>query len=151
MVPIPILSRIILNMKTEHSGIGGLYFILSSFICACISMFILNISFSSQVIAMADNLAYITAINSASYSYLADEPDYTSTNPSIVLDDGTIYNPLNDFNRMLENTGVARTTCTSVVVTWDADAETCKVQFGSFENNLGSVITPHSQESHIIH
>ena len=122
-----------------------MYFITSAIVCSIITVIILNLSFNSQVVAMADNVAYITSINASVYNYTCGVDEYTATNPVIKNDLKDSYNPLADFNEMMNGLGVMISPATTVVVTWDGKKTI--VQYGGFVNTLGSTIIPHQQES----
>lgn len=143
-------NSIINIFKEEHHGAGGLYFIVTNIICALITTMVMALSFDSQVIAMADNLAYIVSINTSVYNYLSQENNYEKSNPSIEKGDGMYYYPLNDFNSMLKSTGLTNSNnaVSTVTVTWDGTYST--LQFGSFKNMMGRDITPHKQTSTIL-
>jgi len=97
---------------------------------------------------MADDLAHIVAINTAVHSYTNNCDSYNAANPAISGSVST-YNPLNEFNTLLSNSGIASSTVTTCRVTWDATTKVCTIQFGGFKNKLNSTIFPHQQESHI--
>lgn len=130
----------------EHSGVGGLYFVTTNMICAFILTITLQLSWTSQVVAMADNFAYITSLNTAAYSYVGGEPAYTTTNPAIYIDSAdTYYRPLSDFNKMLADSGIRTSPVTTCLVTWDGRRAT--VEFGEFNTILNVNVRSHRQEA----
>ena len=134
-------------MNSNHDGFGGLYFIFTNMACAFIMFIALQLSWDSQAVAMADNLAYIANINVAVNSYTTKtEPFDSLVNPSIKKSKGGEYKPLNDFNNMLISTGLTKnggsSTCT---VSWTGTK--AYSQFGEFETSLGTKVRPHRQES----
>lgn len=132
-------------LKQEHRAIGGLYFLTTNIICAVILIVILQLSWNSQVVAMSDNLAYITSINTTVHSYLSNLAAYESINPSIpVKKTGGFYSPLDDFNRMIQEAGISNG-ASSCEVKWDG--RRTYIQIGELETSLGTKITPHRQES----
>ena len=139
-------SKKLLNLlKQEHRAIGGLYFLTTNILCALILITVLQLSWNSQVVAMADNLAYITSINTSVHSYLANLQPYSTTNPSIpIKKTGGYYNPKDDFNRMIRQAGISNGASTCEVK-WDG--RKTYVQMGELETSLGTKITPHRQES----
>jgi hypothetical protein len=136
-------------LQSEHRGIGGLYFICTMVICAFILFSTVRLSWDSQAVAMADNLAYITSINVAVYGYVDNvtipEGNYTGNLPQLT---NHTYSPLSDFNTMLVQAGIAygnSSRSTQCKVSWNGRSAT--VQYGEFKTALGTYITPHEQES----
>lgn len=130
---------------SKHKGAGGLYFITVNIICSMIMLICLKLSWSSQVVAMADNLAYIASVNTTVTSYVSNVNSFTSTNPNIPNKKGGYYNPLNDFNTMLKESGLSQTGTATCEVTWTGNKT--YIQFGEFETSLGTIVRPHRQES----
>lgn len=135
------------ELTKEHVGFGGVYFIIVSILCSFITVVALTLGYNSQVVAIADNIAYIVSINVTVESYSSHCDEYQGTNLAIPCVTGGTYNPLADFNKMMGDLHLMNSACSSVYIDWDGYSAT--VQFGGFENRLGSVITPHSQESTI--
>lgn len=135
------------HLGKQHKGVGGLYFIFSNIVAAVIMTTSLQLSWDSQVVAMADNLSYITSINTSAYSYISNVAPFNLANPSIPTKSGGTYKPLDDFNTMLEYAGISADGASSVRVTWDGNKAT--VQFGAVETTIGTTIYPHQQESNI--
>lgn len=129
----------------EHSGMGGLYFITTNTICAVLMLTALQLSWNSEAVAMADNIAYIASINCTVNSYITETPAFTSTNPSIKKSKGGNYNPLQDFNTMLQEVGLSSSGSDSCDVSWDGRGT--QIQFSEFETSLGTKVRPHRQES----
>lgn len=133
-------------LKEEHAAVGGLYFITTNVICAFILSLTLQLSWTSQVVAMSDNLAYIVAINTAVHSYINKDPAYTLTNPSISIKaTNSIYSPLNDFNNMLSDSGLGISSVQECVVEWTGTK--VSVQFGEFTTILNIKVRPHIQNA----
>lgn len=143
------MNRFKNTLNHEHSGIGGLYFLVTSALCAMIVFTVVSLSWSSQVIAMADNFGHIVALNTTVYNYVGKEAPHTvRTNPKIpIKSTGGLYDPLADFNKMIRDAGIATTNSTKVEVIWTGTKS--YLQFGSFKTTLGDVITPHRQQSAI--
>lgn len=131
----------------DQKGVGGLFFIFTSIAGALIMTVSLNLSWSSQAVAMADNLSYIVSINTAVHSYTSREEPFYGTNPVIKRTDGSFYSPLDDFNSMIISLGIASEPASSVFVEWDGKESF--VQVGSFKTKLGNTVTPHRQSSAI--
>lgn len=132
-------------LNQDHKGIGGLYFIMTNIICAMIMVIALQLSWDSQAVAMADNLAYITSINTTVHSYIGNVPSFNRTNPTITTRNGGSYSPLNDFNKMLRDSGISRTGASICTVRWTGSKT--YIQIGEFETSLGTKVRPHQQES----
>lgn len=137
-------------MTEEHSGMGGLYFLITNFVCAVIMTLSLQLSWQSQVISMADNLAYIACINTTIHNYIGNKDSYDAINPSIYVAarDGN-YSPLADFNNMITSSGIATTSSPKCRVVWDKDEKRTRILFESFSTILGSKVTPHEQDATI--
>ena len=132
-------------LNDEHRGYGGLYFVLTNIICAVITVISLRLSWTSQAVAMADNMAYIVSINTTVYNYINKEDPYTKVNPTLSKLDGTKYNPLNDFNQMARAAGVSTSNASTCTVTWDSHRT--RIQIGQFDTILNVRVRPHNQES----
>lgn len=132
-------------LKSQHKGIGGLYFITVNIICSLIMVIALKLSWDSQAVAMADNLAYIASINTTVHSYIGNLGQYQLTNPSIPIKSGGTYNPLADFNEMLKKSGISASGTTSCEVVWTGNKT--YIQFGEFTTSLSTKVRPHRQES----
>ena len=141
------MQTIIKELKNEHVGIGGLYFISTMVICAFILLTVVKLSWNSQAVAIADNVAYITSINVAVNGYVdrATVPagNYTGALPYPTHQ----YSPLPEFNRMMTDLGVMKGQSTSCNVYFNGTQAV--VQFGEFRTSLGSYVRPHQQESTI--
>lgn len=155
-LPEAILSRIAIGginmtnkMKECHSGIGGLYFIVSMCICAFIMFAAVKLSWESQAVAISDNLAYIAAINIAANGYVDQVTLPAGTYNGDLPYPNHPYNPLSDYNSMLRSAGIVDSSplsgCTDCHLVWDGHA--AQVQFGPFRTTLGSYVMPHKQES----
>lgn len=129
----------------QHKGIGGLYFTFTSIISAVIMTLSLQLSWDSQAVAIADNLAYIASVNTTVNSYIANVPAYDSVNPSIPLKSGGNYEPLRDFNEMIVNAGISPTGASVCDVKWTGSG--AYIKMGEFETTLGTKVRPHQQES----
>ena len=134
-------------LNQDHDGVGGLYFLTVNIICAVIMLICLQLSWDSEAIAISDNLAYITSINTTVNSYVNNKESFTSVNPSITKNAGGDYSPLNDFNSMLAQAGISRGGASSCKVTWDKSGRKTTIQFSEITTNLNTKITPHRQES----
>lgn len=133
-------------LTSKHSGYGGLYFVTTNIICAFILTISLQMSWMSQAVAMADNLSYIVAINTTVHNYISNVPSYTNVvNPSVPIRTGGNYLPLNDFNKMLQQTGLSTSGTSSCTVSWNGRATT--VQMESFRTILGTYVKPHKQNA----
>lgn len=132
-------------LKKEHQGVGGLYFLMVNLICSCITIIALNLSWGSQVIAMADNIAHIVSLNVAVQSYIGNHDPYSGTNIVITNESGSVYNPLSDFNSMATSSGFAAAGASTCEISWDGDKAT--VQMGGFTTSLGTTIVPHIQNT----
>ena len=128
-------------LRQEHRGIGGLYFITTMVICSFILFASVRLSWDSQAVAMADNLAYISSINVAVNSYM--------DNVRIPAGNYTGNLPLTNhpYNPMLRNAGLISGSdqCNECYVYWDG--RNAVVQFGEFRTSLNSWVRPHQQES----
>ena len=135
-------------MYKEHNGYGGIYFMTISIICALLTIVILRLSWASQVIAMADNIAYITCINTAANSYTYNLDSYNSTNPVLTSRSGDQYNPLSDFNSMMSSAGIKGSAPTECKVIWDKSNKKLSLQIGTFKTSSFNMdITPHVQNA----
>ena len=132
-------------LNQEHIGLGGLYFVLTNILCAIIMVISLQLSWDSQAVAMSDNLAYIVSINSTVHSYVGNVDPFNSTNPSISMRSGGTYSPLNDFNRMIRQSGISTSGSSVCTVKWDGHRT--YIQMGEFTTSLGTKVRPHRQES----
>ena len=134
-------------LMESHSGIGGLYFVSVNILMAFILVISLHLSWSSQAIAMADNLSYLVSINCTVHNYVNKTPVYDRTNPTLPTANGGNYNPLSDFNQMARDAGILKENSTSIRVSWDGTQTS--VQVGEFKTVLGDGIIPHLQNSTI--
>lgn len=132
-------------LKQEHEGAGGMFFLTVSFACYIIMMWCLRLSWTSQAVAIADNLAYMTTINTTVHNYVEHKGSYNTTNPVINLRNGGSFNPLEDFNNMTSSIGIAKTKATECKVVWNG--RQTSIQFGEFKTSLGITIRPHKQQS----
>lgn len=141
--------KTIRNRLSEiHSGYGGIFFMIVNFLCSVIMFYILRLSWDSQVIAISDNLAYIASVNTTVFNYTANKDSYVATNPSIyVRSDGTLYQPLADFNNMIHSVGIATSSCSQCTVVWDKSKGQTKLQFSSFDTILSTRVTPHQTDT----
>lgn len=137
------------SLNKNHSGIGGLYFLTSAICCSVIMLIALQLSWDSQAVAMADNLAYITSINTTVVNYTIKNEDFNTPNPSIPKSNGGTYEPLKDFNNMLKDCGLSDSGSSVCYVTWNENKKQSTVQFGEFKTSLGTYVKPHRQESTI--
>lgn len=140
-------KKINFMLNEEHEAIGGLYFLSVNILMSFILVICLHLSWSSSVIAMADNLAYIVSINCTVHNYLSNEAPYTRINPSIKINKGGTYNPLYEFNKMARDSGIMKSPATRIEVKWNG--RRTQIQVGGFETVLGDMITPHVQNSTI--
>lgn len=140
-------------LTDEHSGVGGMYFLMTMVICSFIMYAGVRLAWDSQAIAMADNIAYITSINVSVNGYLDNvkipHGTYNGYLPQLT---NHPYNPLADFNRMLKDAGLVSNSgaalgevCQTVELDWDG--KRTWIQYGSFRSTLGTRIRPHEQES----
>lgn len=135
-------------MLQEHKGIGGLYFLTTNLICAVIMSLSLQLSWSSQVVAIADNLAYIACINTTVHNYIGHVDSYDEINPSInVIATNSTYRTLDDFNRMINSAGISTSDSARCRVVWDDHSHQTRIQFSSFDTILGQKVKPHEQYS----
>ena len=135
-------------MYKEHNGYGGIYFMTISILCALLTIVILRLSWASQVIAMADNIAYITCINTAANSYTYNLESFDSTNPVLKSKSGDKYDPLKDFNSMMSSAGIKASAPTQCHVTWNKNTKKASLQIGTFKTSTFKMnITPHLQNS----
>lgn len=140
-------------MRQKHRGLGGVYFIVASVLCAFMMTTVLRLSYDSQCISLADNMAKICTMNVTTMEYLNRTSSYTNQhNPSISIssysafgEPDDTYNPISDYNNMLNSMGISSEDCSDVYITWNAAKKTATVQFGAFKNNLGSEIKAHQQ------
>ena len=134
-----------------HSGIGGLYFICTMVICSFIMFTAVKLSWDSQAIAIADNIAYITSINTTINGYIDNADDFSGTyNGYLPNLTNHPYAPLRDFNDMLTSLGIVDGVgCDRLMVSWTNNSTYGQsvLQYGSFKTKIGSYITPHQQES----
>lgn len=137
--------KVIEILTKKHKGIGGLYFITTSIICAAIMTISFQLSWDSQVVAMANNLAYITSINATVNYYVNDIESFESYNPSTQLNNGENYSPLKEFNKMLKDAGLSQNGSSTCRVKWDG--KETKIKFGEFKTSLNTYVKPHQQES----
>ena len=141
------MKSFVAEMKAEHVGIGGLYFISTMIICAFILFATVRLSWDSQAIAMADNIAYITSINVAVNGYvdraIVPAGNYTGNLPF----NNHTYSPLDDFNQMIYAAGIASNPNSCDVCNVYFDGNQAVVQFGEFRTALNTYIRPHQQES----
>lgn len=133
----------------EHKGIGGLYFLITNIICAVIMVIALQLSWDSQAVAMADNLAHIVSINTTVHCYTSNAPAFKEEikkpDSSILTKYGVNYSPLDDFNKMIKQSGISSTGASECEVTWTGNR--AYVQMGPFKTSLGTKVRPHQQES----
>lgn len=111
-----------------------------------------KLSWMSQAIGIADNMAQLVAMNVAVNSYLNNAGSYEIVNPVIVLNnDGSSYSPLLDFNEMLVDYGISTDGVNEIIVKWDSVRKVATVSFNEdgFVTTTGDRITPHDQESKI--
>lgn len=134
------------KLKEKHKGIGGLYFITTNIICSFIMVIALQLSWNSQVVAMADNLLYIASINHTVNNYIANTEPYDEQTyyPS---ENSDTYNPLNDFNNMLKSAGLSKDGASECKVKWTGTKT--YIQVSKFTTSLGTEVRPHQQESTI--
>ena len=136
-------------LNSEHSGIGGLYFISTMVICSFIMFLSVRLSWDSQAIAMADNLAYITCINVAVDGYIDSAVvPYGVYNGGLPFTSHP-YSPLADYNQMMVDAGLTTNSnaCTECRVSFDGMRAV--VQYEEFRTSLGTYVRPHQQESTI--
>lgn len=133
-------------LNEEHNGFGGIYFLIINYLCAVIMSFCLQISWSSQAVAISDNLAYIAATNTLVRSYISNQGYYDQYNPIINTKSGN-YSPRNDFNHMLQTAGLASGHVDKCRVIYDPNKHKIRIQFGSFKTILGDYVTPHEQDT----
>lgn len=101
----------------------------------------------SQIVTMADNYAYIIAINIASENYLCNNDSYdNAVNKTFTRNEKT-YNPLNDYSNMLTKLKMVTKTPETVTISWNKEHKDVIVQFSEFKDNLGNNIIPHRQEA----
>lgn len=138
-------------LMVHHGGVGGLYFICTMVICAFIMFAAVRLSWDSQAIAIADNVAYITSINTTINSYIDNADSYSGTYvgnlPNLT---NHPYAPLLDFNQMMVSLGIVEGGgCDRVYVRWSnmPTYGQSVLQYGSFQTKIGTWITPHEQES----
>lgn len=135
-------------LENEHNGVGGLYFIFTTIICAFITVMVLELSWTSQAVAMADNIAYIVSINTTVHSYTGNvapfERDFTNESTISTENKGN-YNPLNDFNNMIKEAGLSKEGSKICSIKWTGKGT--YIQFGEFETSLGIKVRPHEQQS----
>jgi len=140
-------------LQEEHGGIGGLYFFIVNYAMAVILIIALRLSWTSQAVAMADNLAYIAAINTNISYYMANYPTQNQVhNPNILCQDGSTYSPLTDFNNMLAMSGFKRADGTNATssdcnIIYNAVDNSVRIQFGEIDTILGIKIKPHEQQT----
>ena len=141
-------------LKEEHKAIGGLYFLTTNYLMALILTLSLQYSWLSQSVAIADNLAYIAAVNTNITYYLNNSSYQDSHNPSItVQSDRSIYNPLNDFNNMIQSCGIAKdingntSFSSDCHVIYNPATRSTRIQFAPFDTILGITVTPHEQQA----
>lgn len=139
------MKKITHIFNQNHKGVGGLYFVTTSIICSMIMTISLQLSWDSQVVSMADNLAYITSINTTVSSYVNKMDPYEVTNPVIYLNSGGTYEPLKDFNQMLKDSGISTEGSSYCQVKWTG--RKTYIQFGPFKTSLNTEVAPHRQES----
>lgn len=133
-------------LNEEHKGFGGIYFLIINYLFAVIMSLCLQVSWQSQVVAIADNLAYIAATNTLVKSYVSNSSSYDSINPVIVTPNGT-YSPKSDFNQMLNTAGLSAGQVSRCRVIYDANKHKVRIQFGGFNTILGVRCTPHEQDT----
>ena len=136
-------------LKTKHAGVGGMFFLTIVSICVFCMTFSINISRTSTVIAISDNISNLIATKVAIYCHNTTQSKFfqESENPSIKTADGFYY-PLADFKNIANNYGflsLAPSTCSVSFTPGINDAAT--VSIGSFICDWGEKITPHTQTS----
>lgn len=146
-------TKIKKKLNKEHSGIGGLYFLTSSVICSTVMFLCLKYSWTSQVIAICDNLAYITSINSTVYNKLNGYNSYSYTTiNNINLGQSEVYSPKNDFVDMLSGLNFAiNPENINFTIIWDKNRESTAIQYSNikvkFSDNSDIIITTHEQNA----
>lgn len=126
-------------LKEEHRGFGGLYFTFTAIISAIIMSYSIQLSWTSNVVSMADNFAYISTYNAAAYMYKNQAPAMSYTT--------SISPTLDSFNKMLSDAGIGSGSNT-VVISWTgygSPTEQLRLDFSSFKTKIGPDVKPHSQ------
>lgn len=153
-------SKFINRLKTEtsreikhsHKGYGGMIFMITSLLSGITMLYAVTLSWNSNAIAMADNIAYITTVSTANELYTGNVPSFTKedTNEIIKAPNGTIINPVGRYSDMLNSSRLikgATPNPTRYAIKWNKQKGTCSIQFQGFETTVGDIVTPHRQEA----
>lgn len=98
-------------LSKKRKGIGGIYFITCAIIGAYIVLITVNVARAATAVAMADDVAHVVATKAAIESYKTQAASYSedgvkgSGGGRVRTIDGTYYNPLDEFNQIMDQAG----------------------------------------------
>lgn len=139
-----------INLKQKRKGIGGMFFISVSLICAFIMTFVINISRQSTIISMADNISHVIATNLAIHSFNTSSSSYNlNGNPSVKTADGGMYNPISHFTEISKSYGFMKEAPKTCRISWNDKNKSLTLEMGEFVTDWGKTIKPHTQTTKI--
>lgn len=144
------MNKINKTLNVEHKAIGGLYFIFTSIVCALIMTSVLKMSYSSQMITVMDNFAFIVATDCLTVSYNNDLDSYTVENGLIgpYGENSLYYDVESQFELLLSNyLSRSDINTTGFKVAYNKTSKTLRLQINTVEiNRFDLKIKPHQQD-----
>jgi hypothetical protein len=143
-------------MEHKQSGMGGIFFCMTTLLCSLALLFIITISWGSTAQSTANNLAYMVSMASTTYNYNSNTASYTKSGGTEVAIKKNNYNtdkyyPLNEYNTYLSKMGITKSgvKCSTVKIVWSKANESTTVTFGPVSTYWGVTIQPDPQKTQI--
>lgn len=97
-------------LKRTRKGIGGVFFLCSAVIGAYIVLTIVNIARTATAVAISDDVAHVVATKAAIELYKTQTPytyceNYAEGQQCVKTIEGTTYDPLGEFNNLMDELG----------------------------------------------
>ena len=134
--------------KKKVKGAGGLLFIFVAMASVSTLLMIVSLSRSSTAMSISDNVAHIISTNVSVISYQTGQDTYViSGGDGIKRSDGTMYYPLEDFNKVATSYGYTKAGADNILVKWDNAKKQATVQVGQVKTTWNEKIRPHEQQT----
>lgn len=135
----------------EQSGMGGLFFLITTFLCAVILLITIGFSWLSTVQSTSNNIAFVVSMATTTYNYNTNQDSYHNTTGIVKKNGrGETYNVMTAYNAYITEMGIAASGVEWVDITWDKPTKTTTVKFGPFKANwFNFTVQPDPQATNI--